>query len=60
MPDSIEKASFLSKDEKLIALERLRANQQGVESHTWRWDHVWEVLTDIKTWLWFIFGFCVS
>lgn len=53
LPDSPMKARFLTQGEKLIAIERLRMNQQGIASGTWRWDHVWECLTDLKTWIWF-------
>ncbi|KAK1223989.1 hypothetical protein PQX77_013125 [Marasmius sp. AFHP31] len=61
LPDSPTKARFLSLDEKVIALERLRANNQGTESKVWKWDHVWEVLFDVKTYLWFslLFLCCV-
>ncbi|EXJ77839.1 hypothetical protein A1O3_08998 [Capronia epimyces CBS 606.96] len=60
MPDSIGTAKFLTEEEKLIAIERVRANQQGLETQQWRWDHVWEVFTDFKTLLWFLYGFSVS
>jgi MFS family permease len=53
MPDSPMEAKFLSHDEKLIAIERLRMNQMGVASRVWKWDHVLEAFLDIKTWLWF-------
>jgi hypothetical protein len=45
-------ARFLSPSDKVIAIERLRMNQQGIASGTWRWDHVWECLLDPKTWIW--------
>ncbi|KAL0568879.1 hypothetical protein V5O48_013096, partial [Marasmius crinis-equi] len=32
LPDSPTKARFLSTEEKIIAVERLRANNQGTES----------------------------
>ncbi|KIX04558.1 uncharacterized protein Z518_05428 [Rhinocladiella mackenziei CBS 650.93] len=54
MPDSPMEAKYLSQREKVIAVERLRANQQGITSRQWRWDHVWEVATDLKTYLWFL------
>lgn len=53
MPDSPMEAKFLSENEKLIAVERLRMNQMGVASRVWKWDHVLEALLDVKTWLWF-------
>lgn len=46
-------AKFLRRgDDRLIAIERLRMNQQGISSGEWRWDHVRECLLDIKTWIW--------
>lgn len=54
MPDSPMEAKFLSDREKVIATERLRANQTGIAARTWRCDHVWETATDIKTYLWFV------
>lgn len=53
MPDSPMEAKFLTEHEKLIAVERLRMNQMGVASRVWKWEHVYEALTDIKTWFWF-------
>ena len=60
MPDSPMETKFMSEREKVIAVERLRANQTGVASREWRWDHVWETLLDIKTWLWFILIVAIS
>ncbi|KAK7047851.1 hypothetical protein VNI00_006179 [Paramarasmius palmivorus] len=57
LPDSPTKARFLTPDEKVIALERLRANNQGTESKVWKWDQVWELLLDPKTYLWFLLLF---
>ncbi|KAJ7268743.1 MFS general substrate transporter [Mycena haematopus] len=53
LPDSPAKARFLSSDEKIVAFERLRANNQGTETKVWKWDQVLEVFLDIKTYLWF-------
>ncbi|KAJ7859722.1 MFS general substrate transporter [Mycena leptocephala] len=53
LPDSPAKARFLNHDEKIIAFERLRANNQGTETKVWKWDQVAEVFLDLKTYLWF-------
>ncbi|KAJ7497483.1 MFS general substrate transporter [Mycena latifolia] len=53
LPDSPSKARFLSHEEKIVALERLRANNQGTEAKVWKWGQVGEVLLDVKTYLWF-------
>ncbi len=60
MPDSPMEAKYLNEREKLIAIERLRANQMGVASREWKWDHVKETLLDIKTLLWFILVVAIS
>ncbi|RFU28736.1 hypothetical protein B7463_g7630, partial [Scytalidium lignicola] len=60
LPDSPVDAKFLNDHEKLLAVERLRANQMGVDSNQWRWDHVTESLLDIKTWCWFALIFSIS
>ncbi|KAK3361915.1 major facilitator superfamily domain-containing protein [Lasiosphaeria ovina] len=60
MPDSPMEAKYLKDREKVIAVERLRANQMGVASREWRWDHVWETLWDLKTWCWFIIIVAIS
>lgn len=60
MPDSPVDAKFLSQEDKLIAIERLRMNQMGIGSGVWKWDHVWEAMRDLKTWLWFSLMFTIS
>lgn len=60
MPDSPVDAKFLSRDDKLIAIERLRMNQMGIGSGVWKWDHVRETMLDLKTWLWFALMFTIS
>ncbi|EAW25693.1 putative MFS transporter [Aspergillus fischeri NRRL 181] len=60
MPDSPMEAKCLSDREKVIAVERLRANQMGIISREWRWDHVWETFYDLKTWCWFFLVVSIS
>ncbi|KAI1464165.1 MFS general substrate transporter [Daldinia caldariorum] len=60
MPDSPMEAKYLSERERSIAVERLRANQMGVASRQWKWDHVIETFTDLKTLLWFILIVAIS
>ncbi|KAG2412225.1 hypothetical protein HFD88_009782 [Aspergillus terreus] len=60
MPDSPMEAKYLNDREKVIAVERLRANQMGIISRVWRWDHVWETLYDLKTWCWFFLIVTIS
>lgn len=35
-------------------------NQQGIESHEWKWDHVKEACLDLKSWLWFALMLTIS
>ncbi|KIM98800.1 hypothetical protein OIDMADRAFT_104751 [Oidiodendron maius Zn] len=60
MPDSPVEAKFLNEHDKLVAVERLRANQMGVVSTKWKWDHAIESLLDFKTWCWFALIFSIS
>ncbi|KAG6901299.1 hypothetical protein C0995_013947 [Termitomyces sp. Mi166 len=48
LPDSPTTAKFLDRKEKVIALERLRTNDQ-----VWKWEQVWDTFIDPKTYLWF-------
>lgn len=60
MPDSPMEAKYLTERERLIATERLRANQMGIAARHWRWDHVIEVMLDLKTWCWFVAIIAIS
>ncbi|RYO82527.1 hypothetical protein DL762_006582 [Monosporascus cannonballus] len=60
MPDSPMEAKYLKEREKVIAVERLRANQMGVASREWKWEHVRETFLDFKTLLWFILITAIS
>ncbi|KAK2790365.1 hypothetical protein FQN52_005633 [Onygenales sp. PD_12] len=60
MPDSPMETKYLNDREKVIAVERLRANQMGIISREWRWDHVWESCWDLKTWCWFFLIVSIS
>ncbi|KAJ9624323.1 hypothetical protein H2204_010879 [Knufia peltigerae] len=60
LPDSPVSARFLHGEDRLVAIERLRANNQGVEGNEWKWSHVKEAAMDIKTWLWAAMMFSIS
>jgi MFS family permease len=60
MPDSPMSAKYLTDRERVIATQRLRANQMGVQSGIWKWDQVWETFLDLKTWCWFIIIIAIS
>jgi MFS family permease len=60
MPDSPMSARCLTDRERVVATERLRANQMGVQSGVWKWEQVWETFLDLKTWCWFILIIAIS
>ena len=60
LPDSPMTARFLKDEDRVIAVERLRDNQQGVENDEWNWKHVKEALSDFKTWGWGAMMFSIS
>ncbi|KAF9054008.1 MFS general substrate transporter [Panaeolus papilionaceus] len=51
-PDSPTNAWFLTREERSIAIRRLKENQTGVENKTFKKDQMIEALLDPKTW-WF-------
>jgi hypothetical protein len=59
-PDSPMEAKFWREGERDIAIERLRANQTGIVSRKWRWEHVWEALLDPKSYFWFFLVLGIS
>ncbi|KAK5953152.1 hypothetical protein OHC33_005720 [Knufia fluminis] len=60
LPDNPMTAKFLKGDDRLVAVERLRDNQQGVENNVWKWNHVKEAMLDFKTWGWGAMMFSIS
>lgn len=60
LPDSPVEAKFLSDEDKLIAIERVRDNQTGLLSRQWRFSQFFEALWDVKTWLWFAMMLSIS
>lgn len=60
MPDSPVDAKFLNEHDKLVAVERLRANQMGVVSTVWKREQMFESLLDVKTYMWFALIFSIS
>ncbi|RMD42404.1 hypothetical protein DV735_g2692, partial [Chaetothyriales sp. CBS 134920] len=61
MPDSpLHTKIFKTEEDRLVAIERLRANQQGIKNDVWKWDHAKEAALDLKTWLWAFMMFSIS
>lgn len=59
MPDSPVEAWFLTHEEKVAAVERLRQDQSGVRSHKIKTKHIWAAVKDVKYWLVAIMMACV-
>ncbi|KAK6219453.1 Valine--pyruvate aminotransferase [Pestalotiopsis sp. IQ-011] len=59
LPDNPARAKFVTEREKAMTVERLRANQAGIENKTFKREQVAEAFADPKTWLMFAFNiFC--
>ncbi|EAW12313.1 putative MFS transporter [Aspergillus clavatus NRRL 1] len=52
LDNDIASARFLTEQEKLQAMERLRANQTGTGNREFKMRHVWESGLEPKTYLW--------
>lgn len=57
LPDSPDKAWFLSDREKLLLVQRIRKNQQGFGNHHIKTKQIKEAFIDPRTWLYFLFSF---
>ena len=51
MPDSPANAQFLTREERVMAIERIRDGQCGTENKRLKKEQVVEALLDIRTWL---------
>lgn len=49
-------AYFLTKEERIIAIERLRGKSTGIENKTWKKEQFIEALTDWKCWTFAIYA----
>jgi len=58
--DSPGEARFLTPEDRLKAVDRVKANQQGIVSHKFNWKHVAEALTEPKYWLYMIMVIAVN
>ncbi|KAF8637407.1 hypothetical protein AX17_002902 [Amanita inopinata Kibby_2008] len=55
-PDSPANARFLTPEERVLAVRRIKVNQAGVENKHWKKDQFIEALMDPKTWLLALFA----
>ncbi|TRX95177.1 hypothetical protein FHL15_003869 [Xylaria flabelliformis] len=56
MPDSQLNARFLTENERLMAVERIRVNNQGVGNKHFKWYQCKEALTDPMIWAFVLFA----
>lgn len=60
MPDSQLNAGFLRHDERIMAVERIRINQQGVGNKHFKWYQFKEAVTDRMIWAFVFFSLVVA
>ncbi|KAH9999763.1 MFS general substrate transporter [Xylariaceae sp. FL0662B] len=60
MPDSQLNARFLTQQERVMAVERIRVNQQGVGNKHFKWYQCREALTDPMIWAFVLFSAIAS
>ncbi|KAI5956865.1 DAL5 [Candida jiufengensis] len=56
IPDAPTKAWFLTEEEKVLVVERIRSNQQGFGNRRFKKNQFIEALTDHRTWLFFLYS----
>jgi len=60
LSDSPDKARFLSPEDRVKAVERLKANQQGIRAFNFEIRQVFETFLEIKFYLFIILTICVN
>jgi hypothetical protein len=60
MSDGPGEARFLTPEDRVKAVERLRSNNTGIVAHKFKWSHVAELALDPKTYLFIAMTFCVN
>ncbi|CAG9950661.1 unnamed protein product [Clonostachys rosea f. rosea IK726] len=60
MDSDISTAWFLTKRERLQALERLRTNKTGIGSHEFKWNQAFEGICEIKSLLFVGMAVCIN
>ncbi|KAK2462965.1 hypothetical protein APHAL10511_005017 [Amanita phalloides] len=58
-PDNPVKSKFLDSQEKIVAVERIRANQQGLETKAFKFAQAREMFLDVKSWCWMFMLFII-
>jgi MFS transporter, ACS family, allantoate permease len=56
VPDNQMNARWLNKEDRVLAIERIRVNQQGIGNKHFKWYQVREALLDPLTWAFFFYA----
>lgn len=60
LPDNQSNTKFLSEREKLVAIERIRVNFQGIGNKVWKWYQFREAFRDPRTYLYVLFSLLMN
>ncbi|KAF9265011.1 MFS general substrate transporter [Marasmius fiardii PR-910] len=60
LPDSPPTARAFTREERLMAVARIRGNQTGVDNKKFKMEQFIEAITDLKSWLFFFLGFVAN
>ncbi|KAL4874220.1 major facilitator superfamily domain-containing protein [Aspergillus karnatakaensis] len=60
LPDNQGNAKFLNDRSRLIAIERIRDNYQGIGSQVWKWSQFLEAFRDPRTYLYVLFSLIMN
>ncbi|CAM1502664.1 Fc.00g074400.m01.CDS01 [Cosmosporella sp. VM-42] len=60
MPENQLNAKFLTEEERIIAIERIRDNFQGIGNRVWKWEQFWEAMRDPRTWLYGLYSLTMN
>jgi hypothetical protein len=60
IPDAPHATRRLTQREAVVVVSRKRDDYHTVEKRQLKWDQVWETFKDVKTYLYFMLGFCAN
>ncbi|KAL4900899.1 hypothetical protein BDW74DRAFT_170470 [Aspergillus multicolor] len=60
LPDNQTNARFLTERQKLVAIERIRDNYQGLGSSVWKWAQFREAFKDPRTYIYVLFSLIMN
>ncbi|CUA71692.1 putative transporter C1773,15 [Schizosaccharomyces pombe 972h-] [Rhizoctonia solani] len=57
LPDSPMRATCFSPEDRMLMVERVRANETGIQNKEFKWYQAVEALKDLKTWCFYLISF---